>query len=203
MKSDDRLATRDKAVRTKLFCNDFPHAKTVSGVEVELVRDGDGLALDYFVHGDIRALNLPERAPAGYLDYMASRFGEQTSFEIKVAGHRDVDYYEYAFNFAGGWTSMQTGGYYETLQPDRVTPPTPDVSVSDELLRFSVRLAGEHLPALPPDRDWRAAVSLTIEEDGACHWFVLRPDPPLGPEFPHDPSILVLPPPNVLTAARC
>ncbi len=155
---------------------------TVSSVEVEVIRDGATLTLDFVITGRIGELALPPLAPSTRADEL----WKHTCFEAFVRPEPGEAYLEFNFAPSTQWAAYRFTGYREGMAPADIIPRI-EVATSDGALRLVARLA------LPPG-PCRLAITAVIEaRDGAKSYWSLA-HPPGRPDFHHAAGFVLSPP---------
>lgn len=165
-----------------------PHPDTPSSaverIQVEVLREGDRLRLQYVVDCDTARVRWPRPAEGARTDDL----WRHTCFEAFVQS--DAGYREFNASTSGHWASYRFDGYREGMRP-----------ASEEVRVVNMEGRGVYLDLgvlidLPPNPG-RVGLSAVIEDiDGGISYWALA-HPPGKPDFHHPDSFaLTLPPPE-------
>jgi hypothetical protein len=151
------------------------HCAAVTGIAVEIMRDGPGLSLRYVLSGDVSRLVLPPPAASLRTDAL----WRHTCFEAFVqAGD---GYLEFNFAPSTEWAAYRFDGYREDMRPANVAAPQIEVVRGADRFELLARLDldGSGLD----DLDWRVGLSAVVEgADKQIAYWALK-HPPGRPDF--------------------
>ena len=148
--------------RLPLLCHPDALPPAGVGVTASATRTADGgLALDYRLHGDLAALDLPAADTALPLE----RLWAFTCLEAFVAAAGDVAYREFNFAPNGQWHRFAFSAYRQGVTPPPAPAPQRDLVRDADGLRLGVRLARLHAATweLPEQRKASARAALRDE----------------------------------------
>jgi hypothetical protein len=156
----------------------IPHPLTpceaVTRLEVEVGREGDGLALRYRLTGDLDRLAIPARTAPARIDGL----WEHTCFEAFVAGDGD-GYCEFNFAPSTAWAAYRFDGYRRGMAPlEGIAAPGIEAATTPGVLEVGVRLT------LPPGPARLGLTAVIEEAGGRLSYWALR-HPAERPDF-HD-----------------
>jgi hypothetical protein len=158
----------------------IPHPDTpcpeVAGISVSMARDGDLIALDWQIEGDIGALAIPAPASPARTDGL----WQHLCVELFVGDAAGPGYTEFNFAPSGAWAAYRFDDYRTGMRELEMTNgPAIAVVESANTLAASVSLNLEILA----ERD--IGLSAVIEtRDGAKRYWALA-HPPGKPDFHH------------------
>ena len=155
-----------------------PHALSpcdaVTSLDVEVVREGDRVALRYVLTGDLSRLAIPAPvAPA-----RVEGLWEHTCFEAFVRADDD-GYREFNFAPSGEWAAYRFDGYRQGMAPlEGIEPPRIETTATTDTLELRVSLA-------PMPGAVRLGLTAVIEAvGGRLSYWALR-HPAERPDFHH------------------
>ncbi|MET0586994.1 MAG: DOMON-like domain-containing protein [Novosphingobium sp.] len=159
----------------RLICHPDTPARTVRGIDVELVRKPGALWLRYYIDGVLDALALPPPATAVRKDGL----WQTTCLEAFVRDSAGEGYREFNFSTSGEWAAYSFTSYRDGMEqlPLKFGPEI-SLDVSDSHLALEATI-----PVEPGD--YRFALSAVIEEtDGTkSYWALVHPSG--KPDFHH------------------
>jgi hypothetical protein len=163
----------------------------VSAIQIEVVRDGSTLRLNYIVRGDIKRVKLPEpAAPA-----RTNGLWRHSCFEAFIRCAASSVYLEFNFSPSRQWAAYRFDRYGESMAVESGTrDPRIHVQSDGSEFRLSAVLELSGIPALQGNDAWRLGLSAVIEDEGGGKsWWALA-HPPGKPDFHHrDSFVLDLP----------
>jgi len=170
----------------QLVCHPATPAGAVKQIEVGIERSAaDRLHLDYAIRGDIgRVRHEPAGPPARADDLWTG-----TCCELFVRPGRGEAYYEFNFAPSGKWAAYQFKDYRNAMRNvSSLSEPEIVVQRAEHALYLHVTLetgawSREHHRA-----DWRAALSVVVEEctGDKSYWALAHPS--ATPDFHHKDS---------------
>ena len=173
---------------TRLKRHPESHGEAIEGIEVEVTRSGDALALRYVAAGAIDAIILPEpAAPA-----RADELWKHSCFEAFLRSESEPGYLELNFAPSSQWAAYRFDSYRNGMAPAEVAPPRIDVCAGAG--RFEL-LATIALPPLRAPVRLNLAAIVEARDGRKSYWALAHP--PGDPDF-HQPDcfVLELPPPS-------
>ena len=173
--------------RLPLLCHPDALPPAGVGVTASATRTADGgLALDYRLHGDLSALDLP----AADTLLPPERLWAFTCLEAFVAKAGETAYVEFNFAPNGQWHRFAFSAYRQGVTPPPAPAPQRELVRDTDGLRLGVRLAAAALPAGPLQVGLTAVL---LDRAGRHSYWALR-HPPGRPDFHHrDGFVLDLP----------
>jgi len=157
---------------------DFP-CEALAGLEADVARAGESLALTYVATGDIGALLIPAAAPAARADEL----WKHTCFEAFVRPQDGPGYVELNFAPSGRWAAYRFDGYRKGMREAQIAAPRIEAVRTEDRLSLAVEV--DLAPVLGVDRPWRVALAAVVESlSGAKSYWALA-HPAGRPDF-HD-----------------
>ncbi|HZF95650.1 MAG TPA: DOMON-like domain-containing protein [Allosphingosinicella sp.] len=149
--------------------------EAVTGIEVDVARQGEVLGLRWIVTGRIAGLALPRRVASRHSD----RLWEHTCFEAFFADEEGGAYSELNVSPSTEWAAYRFNGYREGMRSVDLPAPRIEIEAGEDRLEVRValklRTAGHR----------RLGLSAIVEEaNGAKSWWALA-HPPGAPDFHH------------------
>lgn len=169
-------------MRVTLSCHPDTPCAALSGIEVQVKREGALLDLHYFAHGDVEAVRWAEAvAPE-----RAERLWEASCFEVFVRAAGRAPYCEFNFAPSTQWAAYRFTEYRAGMEWLMGIPaPMATTRMTGKVRVHHVRLALDGARGLATDADWQLALSAVIEEsDGRKSYWALR-HPEGRPDFHH------------------
>ena len=149
--------------------------EAVTGIEVDIARQGEVLGLRWVLTGRIADLAVPART----LSRRGDRLWERTCFEAFFADEEGEAYSELNVSPSTEWAAYRFTGYRAGMQAAELPPPRIEVEFAEDRLEIRValklRAAGRR----------RLGLSAIIEDaNGAKSWWALA-HLPGAPDFHH------------------
>jgi hypothetical protein len=174
--------SRSPGAAVALTCHPATPCSAVRGIEVEVRRDADALALRYRLAGDPALLRIPARREAQHAD----KLWQHTCFEVFCSHSVTSAYYELNFSPSTEWAIYRFDAYRSGMTAIE-TPLVPRVSVHLQAdgLDLDARVELDALEALRDSPVLRLGLSAVIEEADGClsYWALAHPAP--KPDFHH------------------
>jgi hypothetical protein len=169
---------------TRLVLHPQSQAGPVDGIDVDVSRTGETVALRYVLCGDIRRVRLPTGAGA-----RADDLWKHTCFEAFI-GASGAGYFEFNFTPSKDWAAYRFEGYRAGMRNSEIAAPCIAVAGDDGVLDLAVQFT---LPAL--DEAPRLGLTAVIEGQAGEKSYWALAHPPGAPDFHHaDCFALELPP---------
>jgi hypothetical protein len=153
---------------------------SVTGIEVEVLRAQDALALTYRLAGRIADLAIPSPASPARADELWKR----TCFEAFVRLLPGEAYFEFNFSPSGQWAAYRFDGYRVGMAPVDTPPPGIALETTPGALTLTATLR------LPPG-PCRLALNAVIEDRAGDRSYWALAHPPGKPDFHHAAGFIV------------
>ena len=162
-------------MRLALRCHPDSRCLEAIRIDVEAVRSGSVLSLDFRLIGDNRGLlTIPDPATPAF------RVGlwKHSCFEGFIRPNQGNGYCELNLSPSGEWAAYAFDKYRDGMRP---VDPLPALAIavarSDSLIELKAQMDLNGVSALPADRSWRLGLSAVIEDvDGnKSYWALAHP----------------------------
>jgi hypothetical protein len=166
----------------------YPNSQggAVTGIAVDLARQGTSLSLRYTVTGAIGAVHWPRAAMPARTDGL----WQHTCFEafIRTAGR--VGYCELNFAPSTAWAAYRFIGYREGMSPLEIAAPRIESRSSAESYELAVTIVLD-TASLPAGGIWQLGISAVIEEMNGRKSYWALAHPASKPDFHHADSFTI------------
>ena len=163
-------------------------------IEVEAVRSGSRLSLDFRMTGDNRGLLIPDPATPGFRDGL----WQHSCFEAFIRSGQDRGYGELNLSPSSEWAFYAFDSYREGMRPvDQFPALAIAVARSDSSIELRAQMELNGVEALDVGRSWHLGLSAVVEDvrGNKSYWALAHP--PGEPDFHHkDCFALELPAPG-------
>jgi hypothetical protein len=182
------------AQEVALACHPETPSQPVSTIRARVSQSHKGgIAITYFIEGQISRLCLPGRSAPSRVDGL----WQHTCFEAFVAIKGAPAYREFNFAPSGQWAAYAFQGYRD----GGLLPQAPDPQItrraSGNCFELDALIQEASLPPLPVNARLLLALSAVIEEqDGVISYWALK-HPPGRPDFHHASAFVLEWPPHV------
>lgn len=195
--SNDRFKSRIMSLiaqEVALACHPETPSQSVRTIRARVSQaPNGGIAIAYFIEGQISRLCLPGRSAPSRIDGL----WQHTCFEAFLAVKDAPGYHEFNFAPSGQWAAYGFKSYREGAPLPQASDPQIARRASANCFELDALIQQASLPAVPVNGRLLLGLSAVIEEqDGVRSYWALK-HPPGRPDFHHASAFVLEWPPHV------